>query len=87
MSTSKSDLTRDEINSAVREVVGEMFGIAPGEISPGDHLAEDLDLDSMDAVDLVVDLKLRTGVKLVETDIKSVETIQDVIDVTYEKVH
>lgn len=87
MSTSPSDLDRSEIRNAVREVIGEMFGIPPDEIAPGDRLVEDLDLDSMDAVDLVVDLKLRTGVKLVESDIKSVETIQDVIDVTYEKIH
>lgn len=86
MSPADSELSRDEISRSIREILAEMLGLDPDEIRPTDHLADDLDLDSMDAVDMVVDLKLRTGVKLVESDIKSVETIQDVVDVTCSKI-
>lgn len=86
MSPADAEPNRDEISQSVREILADMLGLDPDEIGASDHLADDLDLDSMDAVDMVVDLKLRTGVKLVESDIKSVETIQDVVDVTCSKI-
>ncbi len=86
MSPAEPELSRDEIRRAIKEILGEMLGLDPDDIGDADHLADDLDLDSMDAVDMVVDLKLRTGVKLVESDIKTVETIQDIVDVACSKL-
>lgn len=86
MSTSSERITREELTTAVKEVIADMLGLDADEISPDDHIVDDLELDSMDAVDLVVDLKLKTGVKLVESDIKSVTVVRDIVDAAVSKV-
>lgn len=85
MSPADDELSREEIERSLRSIIADMLGCEPEEIGPSDDLGDDLGLDSMDAVDMVVDLKLRTGVKLVESDIKTVQTLRDVVDVTHRK--
>ena len=48
------------------------------------RLSEDLDLDSIDAVDLVVKLQEMTGQRIKPDDFKSVRTVQDVVERVYE---
>ena len=43
------------------------------------NLYQDLDIDSIDAVDLVVELKKMTGKKIQPDDFKAVRTVQDVV--------
>ena len=73
-------LTRDEIYSTLSETLEEMFEIAPADISLQATLFEDLDLDSIDAVDLVIKLQDLTGKKISPQDFKSVRTVGDIVD-------
>jgi acyl carrier protein len=50
------------------------------------HLVDDLDLDSIDAVDLAVRVEERTGLSLGEADLKSIQTIQDIVDLIDERL-
>jgi acyl carrier protein len=43
-------------------------------------LIDDLDLDSIDAVDMAVRLEEKTGYRFAEEELRSVTTIQDVVD-------
>ena len=70
----------DQIYPRVLEVMDELFDIDPAAVTPQSRLYEDLDIDSIDAVDLVVELKKITGKKLQPDDFKSVRTVQDVVD-------
>ena len=70
----------DQIYPRVLEVMDELFDIDPATVTPQSRLYEDLDIDSIDAVDLVVELKKITGKKLQPDDFKSVRTVQDVVD-------
>ena len=45
------------------------------------RLYDDLDLDSIDAVDMVVHLQKKTGHKIKPDTFKAVRTVQDVVDV------
>ncbi|MEG9083322.1 acyl carrier protein, partial [Escherichia coli] len=45
------------------------------------RLYEDLDLDSIDAVDMVVNLQKKTGHKIKPETFKAVRTVQDIVDV------
>ena len=58
----------------------ELFEIEPQQVSRESRLYEDLDIDSIDAVDLVIELKKITGKKMQADDFKSVRTVQDVVD-------
>ena len=53
------------------------FGIQPDSIELSAHLIDDLDLDSIDLVDLAVSLEEARGIKLDEDELKSVRTVGD----------
>ena len=56
------------------------FGIEPSSIELAAHLIDDLDLDSIDLVDLAVSLEEDRGIKLDEDDLKSVRTVGDAVN-------
>lgn len=58
----------------------DLFDVDPDAITPEARLYEDLDIDSIDAVDMVVELKRFTGRRIDPEDFKSVRTVQDVVD-------
>ena len=72
--------TQDEIFQTVVTVFGELFEIDPQDITLEANLYEDLDIDSIDAVDLVIELRKITGKKIQPDDFKLVRTIQDIVD-------
>ena len=73
-------LSREDIANRLRSYLEEMFEVPVEKIKPDARLAEDLDIDSIDAVDLVVKLQELTGRKLKVDEFKSVRTVGDVID-------
>jgi acyl carrier protein len=66
--------------SEIKEILIDFFEIDESSISPDSHLYEDLDLDSIDAVDLVIKLQEITGRKIRPEDFKHVRTVRDVVE-------
>ena len=73
--------TREEILSRIRETLVGEFEIAPEKIPESARFFEDLDLDSIDAVDLVVRLKNEYELTVSAEDFKSIRTIGDLLNV------
>ncbi len=73
--------TREEILSAINDVLVKEFECDRAELKPEARLFEDLDLDSIDAVDLIVRLQNMTKLKVKAEDFKSIHTLGDVADV------
>ena len=59
----------------------------PERISPSASLRDDLDIDSIDAVDLIVQLKPIVGKRLQPDAFKSVRTVQDSVDALHHLAH
>jgi acyl carrier protein len=72
-------LSPDEILSRLRADLEEMFELPPERITLDARLYEDLDLDSIDAVDLIVKLSELTGRKIKPEAFKAVRTVGDVV--------
>jgi acyl carrier protein len=77
-------MTRDEILAALSATLTELFEVPPEKITLEATLFEDLDLDSIDAVDLVVRLQDLTGRKIKPEQFKTVRTVGDVLDRVHE---
>lgn len=75
-------MTNEDILNALKSILEEQFEIDPADVNLDTHLYRDLDLDSIDAVDLVVGLQNLTGKKIKPEDFKSVRTVADVIKAT-----
>ena len=72
--------SREEIYSTLSTIFIDDFEIEPEDISLTANLYEDLDLDSIDAIDLIVKLKAFTGKKIEPYAFKKVRTVNDIID-------
>jgi acyl carrier protein len=68
------------IESQLKLYLVEMFEVPREKITRDARLFEDLDLDSIDAVDLIVKLQDLTGRKFKPEEFKSVRTVGDLID-------
>lgn len=80
-------MQKDEIFQRIATILQDTFDIAPERISPGATLGGDLDIDSIDAVDLIVQLKPLLGGNLRPEAFKAVRTVQDVVDTVYAMLH
>ena len=76
-------MNRDEILTRIKSVLVSTFELDPEIVTPTAHLYEELDLDSLDAIDLAVTLKSETGIKLKEQEMKSLRTVADIVDVIH----
>lgn len=72
-------MTDEEILAELKIVFAETFEIDPETVMLSSHLFEDLDLDSIDAVDLAIKLQSMTGKRIKPEDFKSVRTVDDVV--------
>lgn len=79
MSTDIAADNRAKILTHVRNTLVELFDIDAQAIELEARLYEDLDIDSIDAVDLVVELKQFTGRRINPDDFKAVRTVGDVV--------
>ena len=73
--------TRADVTKKITSTLSELFEVDPEAISETSLLYEDLDIDSIDAVDLIIELKSFTGLVIDPDNFKSVKTIEDVINI------
>lgn len=79
--------TKEEIHETLKSVLEELFEVDPENVTLTAELYSDLDLDSIDAVDLVIKLKEMTGKMVNPDDFKNVRKVGDVVDVVYKLIH
>lgn len=71
---------RDQILAMLSTILVDEFEIDPADINLDASLYEELDLDSIDAVDLVIKLQQITGKKIQPEEFKTVRTVNDVVN-------
>lgn len=73
-------MTKDDIYRRIVDILERTFEIEPSQVTFQSRLYEDLEIDSIDAVDLIVQLKPVIGRRLDPEAFKSVRTVGDVVD-------
>ena len=79
--------SKAEVYDRLREVLVGEFGLRAEQLELDAHLVNDLDLDSIDWIDMAVALEVQMGRELRESELASIRTIQDVVDVIHRKLH
>lgn len=74
--------TSEEIFEMIRSSLVEMFRLDAARITPDARLVEDLEIDSIDVVDLVDHMKRLTGRKISPEDFRAVRTVGDLVRAT-----
>jgi acyl carrier protein len=77
--------TREQVFDKVTSMMAEMFDLDKAKIT-AESKFEDLDLTSIDAIDLVVELQQFTGKKVNEEGLKKVRTVGDIVGLAVEQV-
>lgn len=78
---------RDDILQMIKDIMQEMFEIDADDVTPEARLYEDLDFDSIDAVDMIVKLKELTGKAVKPEDFKNARTVNDVVEAVDKLIH
>jgi acyl carrier protein len=73
-------MSKDELYVWVADLLADMFELDRSTLSLQSNLYADLDIDSIDAVDLAVKLTQMTGKRLSPDVFKTIRTIGDVVD-------
>ena len=72
-------MNREEIVSAVNSIFIDRFELEESELAAEKSLVDDLQLDSLDMVDMIVGLQQKFGINLRDNkDIRQVRTLGDV---------
>ncbi len=73
-------MDREALFTVVKRVLVEQFEVDEQRITVDTQLYDELDIDSIDAVDLLVRIKELTGKKILPEDFQEVRTIGDVLN-------
>jgi len=75
--------TKEQILARVRQILVESFELEPDDVRLDAHLIDDLDLDSIDAIDLAVSLEEETGLDVSEDELREIQRVQDVVELIH----
>jgi acyl carrier protein len=73
-------MTRDEVMVKVRSHLAEELELSPDRIEEGTRFRDDLDADSLDLYELVMELEDTYGVSISEEDAAEIETVGQAVD-------
>ena len=76
-------MTKEQIFVALQQAMVRKFELSEGAVTRQARLLDDLDLDSIDALDMAVHLQTFTGKRVPLESLKNVKTVGDVVDAVH----
>ncbi|BCJ63591.1 acyl carrier protein [Polymorphospora rubra] len=71
--------TRDEITAGLAEILEEVAGVSPDDVTAEKSFTDDLDVDSLSMVEVVVAAEEKFGVKIPDNEVQNLKTVGDAV--------
>ena len=80
-------MTRSTITKKVNEILCDKLGVEESDCCPSASLSDDMGADSLDFIELIIDIEAELSITLLDGDLEQVKTVGDLLAVVYSKLN
>jgi acyl carrier protein len=76
----RDGLDREEILGKIKEIAADRLGVDEGDVTPDASFREDLEADSLDLVELIMELEEQFGMEIPDEEAEKITTVEEAVD-------
>jgi acyl carrier protein len=76
----RDGLDREEILGKIQEITADRLGVDEGDVTPDASFREDLEADSLDLVELIMELEEQFGMEIPDEEAEKITTVEEAVD-------
>jgi acyl carrier protein len=84
MSERRDGLDREEVLGKIQEITADRLGVDEGDVTSDASFREDLEADSLDLVELIMELEEQFGMEIPDEDAEKITTVEEAVDYVME---
>ena len=73
-------MDREEILGKIQEITADRLGVDEGDVTPDASFREDLEADSLDLVELIMELEEQFGIEIPDEEAEKITTVEEAVD-------
>ncbi len=77
-------LDREEILNKIQEIAADRLGVDESDVTPEASFREDLEADSLDLVELIMELEEQFGMEIPDEEAEKITTVEEAVDYVQE---
>ena len=76
----ETNMEKDQILEKIKEITADRLGVDEGDVTPEASFREDLEADSLDLVELIMELEEQFGMEIPDEEAEKITTVEEAVD-------